>query len=136
VYDTLTTATEDEVDLVYFGCPHATLQEVVELAKELRGKKVREGVTLLISMSYAIEAQARRLGYAGEIEEAGGRVMVDSCPSNALWRESTRMATPAVKTGSYAPNLLRCEVVLRPMAECVRIAQTGRWRDSGENPAR
>ena len=136
VYDTLTTATEDEVDLVYFGCPHATLQEVVELAKELRGKKVREGVTLLISMSYAIEAQARRLGYAGEIEEAGGRVMVDSCPSNALWRESTRMATPAVKTGSYAPNLLRCEVVLRPMPECVRIAQTGRGRDSGENPAR
>ncbi len=128
-YDALTTATGDEIDLVYFGCPHATLQEVVELAKELRGKKVREGVTLLISMAYAIEAQARRLGYAQEIEEAGGHVMTDSCPSNALWRESKRMATPAVKTGSYAPNLLRCEVVLRPMEECVRIAETGRWRN-------
>lgn len=126
VYDTLSTATDDEVDLVYFGCPHATLQEVVELAKELRGKQVREGVTLLVSMSYAIEAQARRLGYAQEIEDAGGRVMTDSCPSNALWRESTRMATPAVKTGSYAPNLLQCEVILAPMPECVRIAETGR----------
>ena len=107
-YDTLTTATGDEVDLVYFGCPHATLQEVVELAKELRGKKIHEDVTLLVSMSYAIEAQARRLGYADEIEQAGGRVMTDSCPSNALCRESTRMATPAVMTVSYAPNLLRC----------------------------
>lgn len=127
-YDALTTATGDEVDLVYFGCPHATLQEVVELAKELRGKKIHEDVTLLVSMSYAIEAQARRLGYVDEIEQAGGRVMTDSCPSNALWRESSRMATPAVKTGSYAPNLLRCEVVLRPMPECVRMAETGRWR--------
>ncbi len=128
VYETLTTATGNEVDLVYFGCPHATLQEVVELAKELRGKKVHENVTLLISMSYAIEGQARRLGYAQEIEDAGGQVMTDSCPSNALWRQSKRMATPAVKTGSYAPNLLRCEVVLAPMPECVRIAETGSWR--------
>ena len=71
VYETLTTATENEVDLVYFGCPHATLQEVVELAKELRGKKVHENVTLLISMSYAIEGQTRRLGCAQEIENSG-----------------------------------------------------------------
>ena len=85
VYIILTTATEDEVDPVYFGCPHATLQEVVELAKKLRGKKVHENVTLLISMSYAIEGQARRLGYAQEIEDAGGQVMTDSCPSNSLW---------------------------------------------------
>jgi len=128
VYETLTTASGNEVDLVYFGCPHATFQEVVELAKELRGKKVHESVTLLISMSYAIEAQARRLGYAQEIENVGGSVMTDSCPSNALWRQSKRMATPAVKTGSYAPNLLRCEVILAPMPECVQIAETVRWR--------
>ena len=128
VYRTLTTATGPEVDFVYFGCPHATLQEAVELAGRLRGRTVRPGVTLLISMGYAIEMQARRLGFVQVIEEAGGRVMGDSCPTNALWPRPRRMATPAVKTGFYAQNLLGCENVLAPSDECVRIATEGRWR--------
>jgi predicted aconitase/predicted aconitase with swiveling domain len=122
VYSVLTTATGPEVDFVYFGCPHATLQEVVELAALLRGKKVHPDVRLLISMGYAIEAQARRLGFAQEIEKAGGQIMGDSCPTNILWPRPRRMATPAIKTGYYAQNLLGCEAVLAGPAECARIA--------------
>ena len=126
VYDVLTTATGSEVDFVYFGCPHATLQEIVELAGLLRGRKIHDGVRLVISMGYAIEMQARRLGYAQEIEKAGGMVMGDSCPTNILWPHPRRMATPAIKTGYYAQNLLGCEAVLATPAECVRIAIEGR----------
>jgi hypothetical protein len=128
VYETLSTATGPEIDFVYFGCPHATLQEVVELAGMIRGQRVHPGVRLLISMGYAIEMQARRLGFVQQIEEAGGQVMGDSCPTNTLWPHPKRMATPAIKTGYYAQNLLGCENVLAPPADCVRIALEGRWR--------
>jgi predicted aconitase/predicted aconitase with swiveling domain len=126
VYETLTTATGQEIDFVYFGCPHATVQEIVELAGLLRGKKVHSGVRLLVSMGYAVEMQARRLGFIQEIERAGGQIMGDSCPTNILWPHPKRMATPAIKTGYYAQNLLGCEAVLAPAAECVRIAIEGR----------
>jgi predicted aconitase len=127
VYETLTTATGPEVDLVYFGCPHATVQEVVELAGMLRGRTIHAGVRLLVSMGYAIEAQARRLGFVQQIEAAGGTVMGDTCPTNVLWPHPKRMATPAIKTGYYAQNLLGCENVLASPADCVRIALEGRW---------
>ena len=133
VYEALSARTGPEIDFVYFGCPHASLQEVVEIARELRGKKVREGVILLVSLPYAIEMQARRLGFVQEIEAAGGSIMTDTCPTNALWPFARRMATPAVKTGFYARNLLRCEVVLAPMQDCIRMALTG--VDSSYAPA-
>jgi predicted aconitase/predicted aconitase with swiveling domain len=126
MYEVLTTATGSEVDFVYFGCPHATLQEIVELAGLLRGRKIHDGVRLVVSMGYAIEMQARRLGYTQEIEKAGGMIMGDSCPTNILWPHPRRMATPAIKTGYYAQNLLGCEAILATPAECVRIAIDGR----------
>jgi len=127
VYDMLRTNTGPEIDFVYFGCPHATLQEVVEIAMALRGKTIHGGVLVLVSMPYAIEMQGRRLGFVQEIEEAGGSIMTDTCPTNALWPYPQRMATPAVKTCFYAQNLLGCEAVLASPRECIHIAQMGRW---------
>jgi predicted aconitase len=127
VYHMMCTNTSPEIDFVYFGCPHATLQEIVEIAMALRGKTIHGNVLLLVSMSYAIEMQARRLGFAQEIEEAGGSIMTDTCPTNTLWPFRKRMATPAIKTCFYAQNLLGCEVVLASLRDCVRIAETGRW---------
>jgi hypothetical protein len=129
VYESLRTHTGPEIDFVYFGCPHASLQEVVEIAHALRGKQVHADVTMLISMPYAIEMQGRRLGFVQEIEQAGGTIMTDSCPTNALWRYPKRMATPAIKTGFYAQNLLGCEAVLAPMEDCVRVATSARWHE-------
>jgi len=127
IYETLRSNTGSEIDFVYFGCPHATLQEVVEIATALRGKKVHENVRLLVSMSYAMMMQARRLGYVQEIEKARGSIMVDTCPTNAYWPHTRRMATPAVKTCFYAQNLLGCEGLLAPLTDCIRVAETGRW---------
>ena len=127
VYDTLRTDTGPEIDLVYFGCPHATLQEVVEIAMALRGKTIHTDARLLVSMSYGTEMQGRRLGFVQEIEQAGGSIMTDTCPTNALWPYPRRMATTAVKTCFYAQNLLGCEVVLASLPDCIRVAETGRW---------
>jgi predicted aconitase len=127
VYESLTDASETRVDFVYFGCPHATPQEIVEIASLLRGKTIHSDVRLLVSMSYAIEMLGRRLGFIQEIEKAGGEIMTDTCPTNALWPKPERMATPAIKTAFYARNLLNCESILAPTDQCVRIALEGRW---------
>ena len=127
VYADLCTHTGPEIDCVYFGCPHATLQEIIEVAMALRGKRVHEDVALVVSTCYAIEMQARRLGFAQEIEAAGGAMMADTCPTNTLWPRPRRMATPAIKTAYYAQNILGCEVVLASPDECLGIAVSGRW---------
>jgi predicted aconitase len=129
VYETLRTNTGPEIDVVYFGCPHATLQEIIEIAMPLRGKRIHESVQLVVSMAYAMEMQARRLGYVQDIEAAGGSIMTDTCLTGTLWPHPKRMATPAVKNCFYARNLLGCEVVLAPLQDCLRIAETGRWCD-------
>ncbi|UCF96961.1 MAG: DUF521 domain-containing protein [Spirochaetaceae bacterium] len=126
MYNELRTTTGSDVDLVYFGCPHATLQEVVEVAVAIRGRRVHKRVTLVVSMSYAVEMQARRLGFIQEIEEAGGFIMTDTCPTNVFWPPCRRMATPSVKTCYYAQNLLGCEGYLAALPDCIRIAETGR----------
>jgi predicted aconitase len=126
VYRALRETSGSEIDLVYFGCPHATLQEVVELAMALDGKKIHENVQLIISMGYTIEMQARRLGFVQMIERAGGQIMTDTCPTNNLNPFPKRMATPAVKTCFYGQNLLGCEGYLAGLVDCVRIAQSGR----------
>ena len=127
VYESFAAEPGSAVDFVYFGCPHATLQEIVELAAGFRGKRIHENVLALVSVSYALEMQARRLGFAEDLEQAGVSIMADTCPTNNLWpRNKTLMATPSLKSCFYARNLLECDTVLASPADCIRIAQTGR----------
>jgi len=127
VYRELRSITGAEIDLVYFGCPHATLQEIAEIATALCGKTVHPGTMFLISTAYAVEMQARRLGFAQQIEAVGGQFMTDTCPTNVLWPRPRRMITPNVKNCFYARNLLGCEVALASLEDCIRAAETGRW---------
>ena len=127
VYENFNSGQDPAVDLVYFGCPHATLQEIVEIASALRGKKLNQNVNLVVSMSYAIEMQGRRLGFIQEIEAAGGSIMTDTCPTNTLWPQTRSMITPNVKTGFYARNIMGCDSILASLEDSIRAGLTGRW---------
>jgi len=119
------------VDVVYFGCPHATLQEIVEIAKLIRGKHVQPGLQFIVSTNYGLKAYAKRLGFAQIIEEAGGKFMVDTCPLQAPYLDRFRawkcMASNAVKQVHYARAILGCQAILGTTEACVRAAVTGRW---------
>lgn len=75
------TQDKGEVDYVTFGCPHYSLEEIAYVAELLRGKKVASGVTLHVWTSPSIRFMAERSGYRNVIEQAGGFLMAESCPT-------------------------------------------------------
>lgn len=121
-----------KIGAVYMGCPHASLQEIIEIAQLIRGKKVKDGVEMIISTNYGIKAQAERTGYAQMITDAGGKFMCDACPLQAPYLERFKawgcLATNAVKQAHYARAILKCHSVLGNPDQLVEAAITGRWK--------
>ena len=67
------------VDIVIFGCPVATFEEVREIARLVKGKKVKPGVMLWVQTDTANYHMAHHYGDAQIIEEAGGKIFHQTC---------------------------------------------------------
>ena len=118
----LATGDPEEVDLVTFGCPHASLDEVKEIAALLDGKRLREGVRLWVCTSRAVKELSTRLGYVRTVEAAGGLVVADTCMVVAPIEEMgpTTTATNSGKAAKYLPRFCRQKVVFGSAEEIVR----------------
>ncbi|MGA2468023.1 MAG: aconitase X catalytic domain-containing protein, partial [Thermodesulfobacteriota bacterium] len=114
VYEELSKVSGNDVDFVYIGCPHCTLQQMAEVAVYLRERRVAEGVTFILSTPFALMMQGRRLGFVETIEKAGGYVMVDTCPAVTIWPRKKRMVTNSVKQAYYSCGVLGNESILTP----------------------
>ncbi|HYB79424.1 MAG TPA: aconitase X [Thermoplasmata archaeon] len=118
----LNTGRVDQVDLVTFGCPHASLEEVREIAALLDGKKIRAGVKLWVCTSRAVKEIAEKLGYVATISAAGGNVVADTCmvvaPIEAMGPTTT--ATNSGKAAKYLPRFCQQNVVFDSAEEIVR----------------
>ncbi|MFC1714332.1 aconitase X catalytic domain-containing protein [Candidatus Poribacteria bacterium] len=129
-YRQLRNNTSDVIDTVILGCPHASLQEIAEIALYLKGKHIADGVKLWVCTAYATRANAERLGYAKMISDAGGYVFCDTCPTNSMRLEAERIATAGFKQAHYARNMIKAEVVVDHVKACLDTALTGRWSDA------
>lgn len=131
VYEALNGQGEsDEVDFVLLGCPHASLDQVAEIARLLDGRRLHAGTDLWVMTPRALRTMADRNGYTATIERAGGRVLTDSCPamSRAAPPGTRVFATDSAKQAHYLPAILGIEAWFGSLAECVDAALTGRWR--------
>jgi len=117
----LNTGTADELDLVTFGCPHASLNEVREIASLLEGKKIRPGVTLWVCTSRAVKELAKNLGYVDRVEAAGGSVVADTCMVVAPIEQMghTTTATNSGKAAKYLPRFCQQRVVFSSAEEII-----------------
>jgi predicted aconitase len=97
---------EGDPDLACIGCPHASLGEMRDLARALRGRRVAKGKGLWIWTSKGVYNFARRRGYLGTIEKAGGRVFTDTCMVVCpLERSGFRhMVSNSCKACHYVPS--------------------------------
>ena len=115
------------IDFVSIGCPHASLEELSDIAKYLAGRRVR--ATLWITTARATRERAMAAGWAQAIEKAGGHVVSDTClvvaPVEALGVRN--MATNSAKMAFYAPSHSGLQVRLGTMTECLEAAVEGRW---------
>ena len=114
VHRSLNTGTPAAIDLVTFGCPHASLGEVQEIAGLLQGKRLRPGVELWVCTSRGVKDVADRLGYVRAVESAGGHVVADTCmvvsPIESMGHQVT--ATNSGKAAKYLPRFCQQKVVL------------------------
>jgi predicted aconitase len=130
-YETLNNQGDiDDVDFILLGCPHASLEQLGEIAALLDGKRLNPGTELWVMTPRALRAVADRNGYSDVIERAGGRLLTDSCPAMSRTAPSgTRVfATDSAKQAHYLPAILGIEAWFGTTAECVDAAITGKWK--------
>jgi len=64
--------TEGHIDIIGLGCPHYTFDELVSIARLLKGKRVKDGVQLWICTHNGAIELAKEAGIGRIIKEAGG----------------------------------------------------------------
>jgi predicted aconitase len=126
-YNALDSSGDDKIDLVWIGCPHASLAELAQVIKLLAGRQAR--TALWVTTAREVKAEAEDAGLVGAIEALGGRVVADTCLVVAPVKELgfRRMATPSGKGAYYAPSHSGLAVRYGPLEACVEAAVTGRW---------
>ncbi|MBD3209804.1 DUF521 domain-containing protein [Candidatus Micrarchaeota archaeon] len=104
-------SSKDELDsgekpqLVTIGCPHASLEEIREIAEMVQEKKPT--TEFWVCTARKLKDEAGRLGYTEKIEKAGGKVVADTCmvvcPLERMGYHVT--GTNSGKAAKYLPSL-------------------------------
>lgn len=129
----LSSAETSDVDLVIFGCPHCSIQEISCIASFLDGKKINTKVMFWILTSEIIKGYARHTGLLDIIEGAGGMVIGDGCqnilPAGFFKSQGVRnIATNSAKLSYYQCNLQNMHVHYGSTQRCINAAINGIWR--------
>ncbi|MBR6024934.1 MAG: aconitase X catalytic domain-containing protein [Methanobrevibacter sp.] len=105
------TTTDREADLICLGCPHASLEEIKQVANIVQGKRIRN--KLWICTSVSVKATADRMGYTKTIENAGGNVVCDTCMVVAPIEEMgfEVIGVNSAKAANYVPSMCGLDVV-------------------------
>ncbi|MBN1937542.1 MAG: aconitase X catalytic domain-containing protein [Anaerolineae bacterium] len=116
----------EQVDLVSIGCPHASVEELAQVARLVEGKQLRSALWVTTA-----RATGEHAAQAVEIiQAAGGRVVADTCmvvaPVEQLGFKV--MATNSAKMAAYTPAHSRLQVRFGTLEQCIEAALTGRWR--------
>jgi predicted aconitase len=121
--------TDRKVDYVMLGCPHYTIEQIWEAAQLIEGRKVHADAALWIWTPRAIKEVANRNGYTKIIEDAGGKIMTDSCSamSRAVPPGTQVVALDSAKQAHYLPAILGLQAWYGTTAQCIDAACTGQW---------
>ena len=126
-YAALNQSGADSIDLVWIGCPHASLEEIEQIADWLEGKRARSA--LWITAAHQVRDEAESRGLLARIEAAGGRVVSDTClvvaPVEALGFRS--MATNSGKGAFYGPSHAHVATHFGSLEQCLEAAIKGEW---------
>ena len=132
-YETLNANGHDHhVDYVMLGCPHASIDQLAEIARLLEGRHVHENSALWVFTSRAVKATAVASGHAAAIEKAGGRLLTDTCSaiSQAVPKGTRVAAFDSAKQTHYLPQMMNIEGWFGTTQDCINAACTAKWEGS------
>ncbi|MCI0493684.1 aconitase X catalytic domain-containing protein [candidate division KSB1 bacterium] len=118
-----------EIDLVTLGCPHASLEELIDIAKIIGNQHLKK--PLWIASSAIVRGDARANGILDIIEQAGGRVLADTCMVVAPLEEMgiKHIATNSAKAATYLPSHQGAIVHFGTTEQCISAAIQGKWKN-------
>jgi predicted aconitase len=109
-------------DIVIFGCPHASIREISQLADMLSGKKLKKPIW--ICTSRVVKEAAERMGYNNIISKAGGSVVADTCmvvsPIEEMGYKTTGVNSG--KAANYLPGFCKQNVCFANIDDLVKEA--------------
>lgn len=115
------TTTDKEADLICLGCPHASLEEIKQVASIVKGKTIKN--KLWICTSINVKASADRMGYTKTIEEAGGNIVCDTCmvvaPIEDMGFEV--IGVNSAKAANYVPSMCGLDVVYNDVENLIQF---------------
>lgn len=115
------TTTDREPDLICLGCPHASLEEIKNVANIVQGKTIKN--KLWICTSVSVKATADRMGYTQTIESAGGNVVCDTCmvvaPIEDMGFEV--IGVNSAKAANYVPSMCGLDVVYNDVENLIQF---------------
>ena len=97
-------------------------------------RRISENSNLWVFTPRALRQVAEQNGYAKILEDAGARLMSDTCPAigQFLPKGTKVIATDSAKQVHYLPAIMNVQGWFGTLEECVDAAVTGTWR--GERP--
>jgi predicted aconitase len=117
-----------DIDLVWIGCPHASLAEIELVVDLLHGRTLV--ADLWITVARPVLEAASTGSTATKLQAAGGRLVADACLLGAPLREMgyTSVATNSAKGAFYLRSLQRLQVRFGSLTQCIEAAVTGGWK--------
>lgn len=119
VYDELNTT--DSSDLITLGSPQLGLEELSDLSSMLKGKSFKK--RCIVFCPRAIQNQAKKLGYTGELERAGCEILSDCCTclTPLIDKENVDgVTTNSIKGAYYLKNSNGVDVNLKPLSKIIQ----------------
>src|SRR5512135_714810 len=132
MYAELRNTKSNKVDIVHFGCPVLIYEEIQQIARAIKGKKVHKDVMLWVQCDTPSYFMAKHYGDAKIIEDAGGVIYHQTCwGMNQLsvpkvWGKDFNVCTNSFKQykifGGYGNGTTFCS-----MDEMIHAAVTGEY---------
>ena len=124
----LSTAEDNRLDWVGFGCPHFSETEFTALAEEIAGRRVAPDIVVSAFTSRRIRQRIERSGILRQLTAAGIEVYVDGCL--LLYPQSLRSAGTLMTNSAKAANYIFSQAGYRAaygsIAECADSAVAGK----------
>lgn len=113
-------------DLICIGCPHCSLEEIKEVVNFILKYNINKNnkftCDLWICTSLYIKSISDRMGYTDIIENAGGRIVCDTCMVVAPVEDMgyKNIATNSGKAAKYLPNFCNSNVIYGDTEEILK----------------
>ncbi len=119
IHDELNTS--DRGDLITLGSPQLGLGEISDLVTMLKNKSFKK--RCMVFCPRAVQQQARKLGYANELERAGCEILSDCCTCLSPLidkKDVDSVTTNSIKGAYYLKNSNGVDVNLKSLSKIIQ----------------